>query len=123
MRLTRAASLLLVPTFAIAALGTAGPAFAEDPAPEPVVVQTEPPAEPEEGDLDEEGAGELTAKFGNSCATTTPAHTVIHAKDGVYRLKSNGYSQYHANCTKGVKTNATLYSPRNVGWYIWETKA
>ncbi|PJN08568.1 hypothetical protein CG723_27750 [Streptomyces sp. CB01635] len=66
----------------------------------------------------------LTAKIGNSYATTTPAHTVTHAKYGVYRLKTSGYSQYHyANCTKGVKTNATLYSPSHVGRYIWETKA
>jgi hypothetical protein len=201
-------------------LGGAGTAFADDPAPEPTeVVETAPPAEPEEGDLDENGAGEevqtpteappkdpqvppaaacedgyfwestkkykdyhkgvgatqsnyngtsrtakstftsevsgtitvgvsgklkakasvavaeieseygynlsvsLTAKIGNSISVNTPSKTSTNAKYGVYRLKSAGYSQYHyANCTKGVKHNATLYTPHRIGWYIWETK-
>ena len=65
----------------------------------------------------------LTAKLGNKIAVDTPSKYTTHAKYGVYRLKTAGYNQYvYANCTKGTKTNATLYTPARVGWYIWETK-
>lgn len=138
MRLTRAASLLLAPTFAIAVLGTAGPAFAEAPTPEPVVVHTEPPAEPEEGDLKAPevppagpcGAGhswESTAKHG-TChkgvgATQANTNNTSHSGKSTFTSEMSGTESHYANCVKGVKHNATLYSPRNVGWYIWETKA
>lgn len=46
----------------------------------------------------------------------------FNVKYGVYRLKSYGYSQYkYANCTNGTKNNVTIYTPRRVGWYIWES--
>ncbi|MFD0054163.1 hypothetical protein ACFVHR_10540 [Streptomyces sp. NPDC127168] len=66
---------------------------------------------------------ELTAKLGNTIAVDTPSKRSTHARYGVYRLKSYGYSQYrYANCTKGVKKNVTIYTPRRVGWGLWETK-
>ncbi|WP_338698265.1 hypothetical protein V2W30_19595 [Streptomyces sp. Q6] len=66
----------------------------------------------------------LTAKIGNTYTIDTPPHTTTNARCGVYRLKTAGYSQYHyANCTKGVKHNATLYSPHEISWYVWEAKA
>ncbi|MEU6287132.1 hypothetical protein [Streptomyces sp. NPDC046988] len=66
---------------------------------------------------------ELTAKLGNTIAVDTPSKRSTHARYGVYRLKSYGYSQYrYANCTKGVKKNVTIYTPRRVGWVLWETK-
>ncbi|MEU1012448.1 hypothetical protein [Streptomyces sp. NPDC005890] len=41
---------------------------------------------------------------------------------GVYRLKAYGYSQYtYSNCYKGTKKKATVYTPRRVGWAIWES--
>ncbi|MFF4229102.1 hypothetical protein [Streptomyces sp. NPDC001820] len=65
----------------------------------------------------------LTAKLGNKIAVDTPAKYTTHARYGVYRLKTAGYNQYvYANCTKGAKQNVTLYTPRRIGWAIWETK-
>ncbi|WP_151476924.1 hypothetical protein [Streptomyces albicerus] len=101
MRISRAASLLIAPSPATAVLGVGGPAFAADPTPTPT---------------------EAVDKI----AVDTPSTYTTHAKYGVYRLKTAGYNQYgYANCakgTKGTKTNATLYTPARVGWYIWETK-
>lgn len=67
-------------------------------------------------------AVELTAKIGNTIAVETPPKTTTNARYGVYRLKSYGYSQYvYKNCTRGVKNNVTLYTPRKIGWYLWES--
>ncbi|WP_432167995.1 hypothetical protein [Streptomyces sp. bgisy031] len=64
----------------------------------------------------------LTAKMGNKITVDTPSKYTTNAKYGVYRLKTDGYSQWvYANCTKGVKHPATLYTPSRIGWYIWET--
>ncbi|MFD8775429.1 hypothetical protein ACFRLW_38690 [Streptomyces sp. NPDC056728] len=218
MRNSRAASLLVGPTLAIAVLCTANPAFAEDPTPAPTeAVETAPPADPEESDLIEGGAGEvetppteippkdpqvpprepcephylwestanhkkyhkgvgpthsnyngtsrrakseftsevtgevgiaasgtlkvkagaavaeieqeysvqlsvkLTAKTGNKITVGAPPK-YINTKYGVYRLKTDDYSQWvYANCIKGVKHSATPYTPNRIGWYIWET--
>ncbi|WP_153182790.1 hypothetical protein [Streptomyces sp. E2N166] len=66
---------------------------------------------------------ELTARLGNTIAVNTPSKRTTHARYGVYRLKSYGYNQYrYTNCTKGVKKNVTIYTPRRVGWVLWETK-
>ncbi|MFI8952602.1 hypothetical protein ACIGO6_39795 [Streptomyces sp. NPDC053750] len=66
---------------------------------------------------------ELTARLGNTIAVDTPPKRTTHARYGIYRLKSYGYSQYlYANCTKGVKKNVTIYTPRRTGWVLWETK-
>ncbi|MEV0963726.1 hypothetical protein AB0J25_14240 [Streptomyces sp. NPDC049910] len=66
---------------------------------------------------------ELTAKMGNTVSVDTPSKRTTHARYGVYRLKSWGYSQYvYTNCTKGVKKNVTVYTPRRVGWVLWESK-
>ncbi|MFG2661126.1 hypothetical protein [Streptomyces sp. NPDC048425] len=64
----------------------------------------------------------LTAKMGNKITVDMPPKYTTNAKYGVYRLKTDGYSQWvYANCTKGVKHNAALYTPTRIGWYIWET--
>jgi hypothetical protein len=64
----------------------------------------------------------LTAKLGNTIAVTTPPKTTTNARYGVYRLKSYGYSQYvYTNCNRGTKNNVTIYTPRRVGWYLWES--
>ncbi|MFH8774931.1 hypothetical protein [Streptomyces sp. NPDC017958] len=64
----------------------------------------------------------LTAKIGNSFSVATPSHRTTTARYGVYRIKAYGYSQYtHANCVKGTKKNATVYTPRRVGWAMWES--
>jgi hypothetical protein len=76
-----------------------------------------------EGKFGVELSVELTAKLGNTIAVDTPSKHSTHARYGVYRLKSYGYSQYlYANCTRGVKKNVTIYTPRRVGWVLWETK-
>ncbi len=76
-----------------------------------------------EGKFGVELSVELTAKLGNTIAVDTPSKHSTHARYGVYRLKSYGYSQYlHANCTRGVQKNVTIYTPRRVGWVLWETK-
>ncbi|MCK8676731.1 hypothetical protein [Streptomyces lichenis] len=63
----------------------------------------------------------LTAKLGNTISVPTPPKKTTFARYGVYRLKSAGYSQYtYQNCTKGTKKNVTVYTPRRVGWAIWE---
>lgn len=68
-------------------------------------------------------SAKLTARLGNTVKADTPSKYTTHAKYGVYRLKTAGYNQYvYANCTKGTKTNATLYTPARVGWYVWETR-
>ncbi|MBT2392685.1 hypothetical protein J7E87_25445 [Streptomyces sp. ISL-1] len=65
----------------------------------------------------------LTARLGNKITVDTPSRYTTHARYGVFRLKTAGYNQYvYANCTKGTKENATLYTPRRIGWAIWETK-
>lgn len=65
---------------------------------------------------------ELTAKIGNTISVETPPKTTTNARYGVYRLKSYGYSQYvYVNCTRGPKHQVTLYTPRKVGWYLWES--
>jgi hypothetical protein len=64
----------------------------------------------------------LTAKLGNSISVDTPPRKTTYGRYGVYRLKSYGYNQYtYANCTKGVKKNITIYTPRRTGWAIWES--
>ncbi|MDX2593240.1 hypothetical protein PV343_13480 [Streptomyces sp. WI03-4A] len=64
----------------------------------------------------------LTAKIGNTVSADTPSHKTTFGRYGVYRLKSYGYNQYtHANCVKGTKKNATVYTPHRVGWAIWES--
>lgn len=64
---------------------------------------------------------EISAKIGNRIEVSTPPRKTTNARYGVYRLKSKGYSQYvYVNCTRGVKHNVTLYTPRRVGWYLWE---
>ncbi|MFG3467578.1 hypothetical protein ACGF5T_35145 [Streptomyces sp. NPDC047853] len=76
-----------------------------------------------EGKFSVNVAVELTAKLGNTIAVNTPSKRTTHARYGVYRLKSYGYNQYvYANCTKGVKKNVTIYTPRRTGWVLWETK-
>ncbi|MGW6750118.1 hypothetical protein, partial [Streptomyces sp. NPDC055006] len=57
---------------------------------------------------------------------TAKPHNELHSetisKYGVYRLKTDGYSQWvYANRIKGVKHSATLYTPNRIGWYMWET--
>ncbi|WP_406105075.1 hypothetical protein OG698_22885 [Streptomyces sp. NBC_01003] len=118
-------------------------------------MHTEPPAEPEEGDLDEEGASEevqvptetppkapevppavpceagysweSTAKHGichkGVGATQANINNTSHSGKSTFTSETSGTESHYANCTEGVEHNATLYSPRNVGWYIWETKA
>lgn len=64
----------------------------------------------------------LTAKLGNRVKIKTPPKKTTHARYGVYRLKTTGYSQYtNTNCTKGKKIKSTLQTPRRVGWYVWES--
>jgi hypothetical protein len=64
----------------------------------------------------------LTAKLGNTITVETPPKTTTNARYGVYRLKSYGYSQYiYNNCNRGTKNNVTIYTPRRVGWYLWES--
>lgn len=64
----------------------------------------------------------LTAKLGNRVKIKTPSKKTTHARYGVYRLKSTGYSQYtNTNCTKGKKIKSTLQTPRRIGWYVWES--
>ncbi|WP_253195668.1 helix-turn-helix domain-containing protein [Streptomyces sp. JHA26] len=76
-----------------------------------------------EGKFGVELSVELTAKLGSTIAVDTPSKHSTHARYGVYRLKSYGYSQYlYANCTIGVKKNVTIYTPRRVGWVLWETR-
>ncbi|MFC8870172.1 hypothetical protein ACFUAC_21390 [Streptomyces sp. NPDC057148] len=76
-----------------------------------------------EGKFSVNVAVELTAKLGNTIAVDTPSKRTTHARYGVYRLKSYGYNQYvYTNCTKGVKKNVTVYTPRRTGWVLWETK-
>lgn len=63
----------------------------------------------------------LTAKAGNSISVDTPAHTTSNAKYGVYRLKTVGKSYtLYSNCTTSAKTTVTTYTPKRVGWYLWE---
>ena len=63
----------------------------------------------------------LRTKIGNMIRVDTPSKKTTYARYGVYRLKTKGYSQYvYINCTKGVKHNSTMYTPRRVGWAIWE---
>ncbi|MFI9772592.1 hypothetical protein ACIHJG_37990 [Streptomyces sp. NPDC052415] len=67
-------------------------------------------------------SSEASVTIGNRIAVETPPKTTTNGKYGVYRLKSYGYSQYkYANCTNGVKNDVTIYTPRRVGWYIWES--
>ncbi|MFD9498887.1 hypothetical protein [Streptomyces sp. NPDC060035] len=76
-----------------------------------------------EGEYNVELSAKLTAKLGNKIAVDTPSKYTTYAAYGVYRLKSAGYRQYlYANCTRGAKTTATVYTPRRVGWAIWEKK-
>ncbi|WP_328837179.1 hypothetical protein [Streptomyces europaeiscabiei] len=64
----------------------------------------------------------LTAEIGNRVKATTPSKKTTHARYGIYRVKTTGYSQYiYANCTKGKKFKSTLQTPRRVGWYISES--
>ncbi|MFF5435493.1 hypothetical protein ACFY5K_36575 [Streptomyces griseofuscus] len=64
----------------------------------------------------------LTAKIGNTISVDTPSRKTTYARYGVFRLKSYGYSQYtYYNCYKGTKKNSTIYTPRRVGWAIWES--
>lgn len=64
----------------------------------------------------------LTAKLGNRVKIKTPAKKTTHARYGVFRLKTTGYSQYvYANCKKGKKFKSTLQTPRRIGWYVWES--
>ncbi|MCG8971715.1 hypothetical protein [Streptomyces sp. CL12-4] len=106
----------------IPGLSTGGTTVAEGPSPtatDTVVGETAPPPEPEETDLIEgaptiEGkfSGELsvglTAKLGNTIAVGTPSKHSTHARYGGYRLKPYGLS-------------VTIYTPRRVGWVLWET--
>ncbi|MEW2402483.1 hypothetical protein [Streptomyces sp. NPDC046862] len=74
-----------------------------------------------EGKFGVELSVKLRTRIGNSIRVDTPSRKTTFARYGVYRLKSKGYSQYvYVNCTKGVKHNTTLYTPRRVGWAIWE---
>ncbi|MEU2108045.1 hypothetical protein [Streptomyces sp. NPDC019507] len=74
-----------------------------------------------EGSFGVEVSAKLTAKLGNTISVNTPPRKTTHARYGVYRLKSLGYNHYvYANCTKGVKKNVTIYTPRRIGWAIWE---
>ncbi|MEW2275885.1 hypothetical protein GTY41_05395 [Streptomyces sp. SID685] len=64
----------------------------------------------------------LTAKIGNTISVDTRSHKTTYARYGVFRLKSYGYSQYtYYNRYKGTKKNSTIYTPRRVGWAIWES--
>ncbi|MEV6005037.1 hypothetical protein AB0M25_38935 [Streptomyces griseomycini] len=75
-----------------------------------------------ESEFDVNVSAEMSVSIGNRIAVDTPPKKTTNAKYGVYRLKSYGYSQYkYANCTNGVKNNVTIYTPRRVGWYIWES--
>lgn len=76
-----------------------------------------------ESEFNVELSVKLTAKLGNKITVSTPSKYTTYASYGIYRLKSAGYRQYtYANCTKGVKTNATVYTPHRIGWAIWEKK-
>jgi hypothetical protein len=67
-------------------------------------------------------AVKMTAHMGNTISITTPPRTTTNARYGVYRLKTLGYSQYvYSNCNRGVKNTVTVYSPKRVGWYLWES--
>ncbi len=58
---------------------------------------------------------------GNTISVDTPTRKTTYARYGVFRLKSYGYSQYtYYNCY-GTKKNSTIYTPRRVGWAIWES--
>lgn len=64
----------------------------------------------------------LTAKLGNRVKIKTPPKKTTHARYGIYRVKTTGYSQYiYADCRKGKKFKSTLQTPRRVGWYVWES--
>ncbi|TQE26961.1 hypothetical protein Sipo8835_28395 [Streptomyces ipomoeae] len=64
----------------------------------------------------------LTAKLGNRVKVKTPPKKTTHARYGIYRVKTTGYSQYiYADCRKGKKFKSTLQTPRRVGWYVWES--
>ncbi|MGX2995280.1 hypothetical protein JNUCC64_13455 [Streptomyces sp. JNUCC 64] len=74
-----------------------------------------------EGAFGVELSTKLSTKIGNTIRVKTPPRKTTFARYGVYRMKSAGYSQYtYANCTKGVKYPSTTYTPRRVGWAIWE---
>ncbi|MFE9259185.1 hypothetical protein [Streptomyces sp. NPDC006879] len=67
-------------------------------------------------------SAQLTTKIGNRISVDTPSRKTTHARYGVYRLKSTGYSQYvYVDCGQGAKKPVTLYTPRRLGWYIWES--
>jgi hypothetical protein len=76
-----------------------------------------------EGKFGVELSVELTAKLGTTIAVDTPSKHSAHARSGAYRLKTYGCNQYlYGNCTRGVKKNVTIYTPRRVGRVLWETK-
>ncbi|MFE5025561.1 hypothetical protein ACFRAO_20065 [Streptomyces sp. NPDC056656] len=109
-------------------LGTAGPAFAEDPTPEPVVVQTGPPAEPEEGDLDEEVASE-EVQVPTETPPKAPEVPPAAPYEAGYSWESTGATQANTNNTShSGKSTFTSETSGTVtvgvsGTYIWETKA
>ncbi|CAL9424488.1 hypothetical protein SUDANB38_01939 [Streptomyces sp. enrichment culture] len=75
-----------------------------------------------EGKFGVELSTKLTAKMGNSIAVNMKPRKTTHGRYGVYRLRSLGFSQYtYPNCTKSAKKNVTIYTPRRVGWVIWES--
>ncbi|MFV2121096.1 hypothetical protein ACE14D_22710 [Streptomyces sp. Act-28] len=74
-----------------------------------------------EGKFGVDVATKLTAKVGNSIGVNTPPRKTTYARYGVYRLRSLGFSQYtYPNCNKSAKKSVTIYTPRRVGWAIWE---
>ncbi|MFI2214911.1 hypothetical protein [Streptomyces sp. NPDC020141] len=65
----------------------------------------------------------IAVKIGNRYSTPHPPKTVLNARYGAFRVKSDGYNQYiYTNCTKSGKTTATVYSPHKIGWHIWKSK-
>ncbi|MFI0975500.1 hypothetical protein ACH4SP_00565 [Streptomyces sp. NPDC021093] len=67
-------------------------------------------------------SAKLSAKLGVSVAVDTPAKMTTFGRYGVFRLKNTGVSYIiKSNCTATPKKTVTSYTPKRVGWYIWES--
>ncbi|MGW5001552.1 hypothetical protein ACWEP8_28205 [Streptomyces hydrogenans] len=65
----------------------------------------------------------MTVSIGNSISVDTPTKRTTHAQYGVYRLKNTGVSyRYNSDCSTTAKRTITSYTPKRVGWYLWETR-